>query len=278
MWVTRPGARHDDLALVWEAMGRQVIPTIQPLYRSRNKAAAFYTARTGMRLGDDVAADVVIRFASDDDSPLQIRAIRELGRHPRVARAVLALHQLVDHQDEMVRIAAYEALLERGDKTVVTCVDITDDFKLDLVTAGRRREIYAWQSGQQRIALFGRDMTVQSPVFFNGPRDVVTVNAGKGQKKLMLYRRIPRTGGFSDNLFTDFSVKSLIMTMGSLPEPGPDDQFKGLGLTHSQVVGALYRMCQTNDIQAKFRLQRLSGLQQLYSDTLSIGRPDVPSK
>ncbi len=274
--MNRPGAKHDDLALVWEAMGRQVIPTIQPLYRSRNKAVAFFTARTGMRLGDDVAADVVIRFASDEDSPLQIRAIKELGRHSQCARAVLALRQLVDDQDEMVRIAAYEALLERGDRTVITRIDVTDDFKLDLVSSTRRHEIYAWRSDEQRIVLFGKEMALQSPVFFNAPRDIVTVNADKGQERLMLYRRIPRTGGFSDNLFTDFSVKSLITTMGSFPERGLDNQFKGLGLTYSQVVGVLYRMCQTNDIPAKFRLQTLSGLQKLYSGTLSIGRPDMP--
>lgn len=274
--MARPGANHDELALVWEAMGRQVIPTIQPLYSSRNKATAFYTARTGMRLGDDIAADVVIRFASEGDSPLQIQAVRELGRHPRVARAALALRQLVDDQDELVRIAAYEALLKRGDRTVVTRVDVTDEFKLDIVNSSRRNEIYAWHGGEQRIVLFGREMTVHRDVFFNAPQDMVTVNANKGDKRLTLYRRIPRTGDFSENLFTDFSVRSLITTLGSLPERGPDGKIEGLGLTYSQVVGVLYRMCQANNIQAKFRLQTLSGLQRLYSDTLSIGRRDMP--
>ena len=274
--MVRPGARHDELALIWEAMGRQVIPMIRPLYRSRNKAAAFYTARTGMRLGDDIAADVVIRFATDGDSPLRTEAVRELGRHPRVARASLALHQLVDDPDELVRTATYEALLKRGDRTVVTRIDVTDQFKLDLVSSRRRSAIYASQSGRQRIVLFGRDMAVQRPVFFSAPGDVVTVNANGGDKRLMLYRKMPRTGDFSENLFTGFSVRSLIVTLGSLPERGLDGRIKGLGLTYSQVVGVLYRMCRANDIQAKFRLQGLSGLQRIYSGTPSVGRPDTP--
>ena len=274
--MARPGAKHDELALVWEAMGRQVIATLRPLYSSRNKATAFYTALTGMRLGDDIAADVVIRFASEGNSPLQIQAVRELGRHPQVARAALALRQLVDDQDELVRIAAYEALLKRGDRTVVTRVNVTDGFKLDIVSSSRQHEICVWRSGEQRIVLFGRKMPVQREVFFNGPQDMVTVNANKGDKRLTLYRRIPRTGNFSENLFTDFSVRSLITTLGALPQRGLDGKIEGLGLTYSQVVGILHRMCQANDIQAKFRLQTLSGLQKLYSDTLSVGRPDMP--
>jgi len=274
--MVRPGAKHDELALVWEAIGRQVIPAIQPLYRSRNKAAAFHTARTGMRLGDDIAADVVIRFATDADSPLRIEATSELGRHPRIARASLALHQLVDDPDELVQTAAYEALLKRGDRTVVTRIDVSDQFKLDLVSSRRRRTIYASQSGRQRIVLFGRDMTVQRPVFFSAPGDVVTVNANGSDKRLMLYRKMPRTGDFSENLFTDFSVRSLIVTLGSMPERGQDDRIKGLGLTYSQVVGVLYRMCRANDIQAKFRLQGLSSMRKIYSGTSSVGRPDTP--
>lgn len=273
--MKRPGAKHDELALVWEAMGRQVMPVLRPLYRSRNKAVAFYTARTGMRLGDDIAADVVIRFASDGDSPLRIQAVRELGRHPRIARAALVLRQVVDDQDDLIRIAAYEALLKREDRTVVTRVDVSGEFKLDIVSSSRHG-IFAWRTGEPRIAVFGREMAVESPVFFSAPRDLVTINATKDDKKLMLYRKIPRTGNFSKNMYTDFSVRSLIMMLGSIPERGLDGKIKGLGLTYSQVVGVLYQMCKANDIQAKFRLQAPPGLRRIYSDTPTVGRPDMP--
>lgn len=273
--MMRPGARHDELALVWEAMGRQVIPILRPLYRSRNKAVAFYTARAGIRLGDDIAADVVIRVASEGDSPLRIQAVRELGRQPQIARAALALRQIVDDQDDLVRLAAYEALLKRGDRTVITRVDVSGEFKLDIVSSNRHG-IYAWRTGQPRIAVFGREMAVQSPIFFSAPRDLVTINATKDDKKLMLYRRIPRTGKFSENMFTDFSVRSLIMMLGSIPERGLDGKIKGLGLTYSQMVGVLYRMCQANNILAKFHLQAPPGLRRIYSDTPTVSRPDMP--
>ena len=273
--MAKPSAKHHDLALVWEAMGNQTISFARPLYKSKNLQAAFYAARTGMRLGDDIAADVVMYLAAKKDFPLRVQAVEELGRHPKVARASLTLQRLVNDENDMVRLAAYQAMLDRGNRAIVTRTNIYDDFNLDMVSSHRGYAIYATQSGQSKIVLFGMDMPVICPVFFSYADDLVTINANKGDKKLTVYRKVPGSGEFSDSLYVEPNVPSLIQALGSLPTRGMDGKFNGLGLTYSQVVGVLYRMCKSGDIRAKFHLQGMPKMQRIRPGQ-TVGRPDMP--
>jgi len=271
-----PTARHEELALVWEAMGRQVVPVLRPLYTSRNPPTAFWSGVAGMRLGDDMAADVVIRFATVAGSAIQLFAIEELGRHPMVTRAAGTLRQLVDDDNELVRIAAYDALSRRGDTSVIARVETSPEFKLDLVTSQKGYVIYALQTGQPRIVLFGKNMTVTAPIFFSSPDDLVTINANAAGDKLTVFRKIPRSGKVSDPFVMEPYVRTLAEKLGAPPRPGENGQIMGMGLTYSQVIGVLQRLCKENDINAKLVLQPLPGVQRIYSDVITTGRPDMP--
>jgi len=280
--MLRPAVNHDGLALVLEAMGPQVVPICRTLYASRNLAAAFHAARTGARLGDDTAGDVLLRLAQSPGCPYQVAAIEEVGRQSRLARCVPALRTLLDGESELVRVAAYEALLALGDYRTVTRVDVGGEFFLDLVTCRRAYVIYATQSIEKRIVLFGRDMGVARRVFFNMPGDLVTIwdktDPNTGQGKLMVYRTIPRTGGISDALAIDFRVQSLIETLGRSAEINREGRITGLGLTYGQVVAVLARMCdpKMRDIPARFILQRPAMERKIYVGTPTAGRPDMP--
>jgi len=134
-------ARHEDIALVLEAAGQQVLPVIKPYYESKDQFAAFYAARTGLRLGDNSAASVILRLAEDSSSPLQLTAIEELGLHPQLLRAVPVLRRLLDDQNELVRVAAYKALLQHGDNSAIRRYDIAGQFELDVVSSKGPRRI-----------------------------------------------------------------------------------------------------------------------------------------
>ena len=177
--LEKPDAPHDSLATVLQAMGRQTLPLIMPLYTSSSPAAAFHAARTGMRLGDDKAADVVIRFAGTQGSAFQVPAALELGRHPRVTRSLPTLRELLDDPNQQVRLAAYEALAKIGDPDAVRRVNIDGRFMLHLVKSRRPDVIYATMSGQPRIVVFGRHAAVRSPVFFTTADNLVTVTDGQ---------------------------------------------------------------------------------------------------
>jgi hypothetical protein len=272
-----PNANHEELALVWEAIGRQILPVIKELYTSRNPQAAYYAARTGLRLGDDAAADIILRFAEDAESPLQIPAIQELGRHQQIASAVRLLEKLLSDENEFVRFAAYRALVHRGDSSAIQQVDVSGEFEVHAVRSDRRYVIYASQTDRPRIVLFGRDMTVRRPVFHNSADDLVTINAHRNDEKLLVYRSIPRREDYSDPFYVDFYVRDLVRTLGERPELDARGNVKGLGLTYGQVVSVLHQMCEEGDIPAKFVLQPLPELQRIYREAPTVGRPDAPS-
>ena len=276
--MSSSGAAHDDLALVWEAMGREVVPIVRGLYASKGPPTAFYAARTGLRLGDEMALEVVLRFAGGSDPGLQVQAIEELGRHPNLLRAVPVLRRLVEDPNELVRVAAYEALLQHGDRQTVTRIDVSGQFKLDLVDSHRGYVIYATQTQEPKIVLFGKNVAVAKPIFLVTPDDMVTINAGAGDEKLSVFRKIPRSGQYSDVLRIDFLVRSLVLALGEKPEMDARGNFKGLGLTYGETVSILYNMCKRRDIPAKFVLQELPGVQRIYQRASVYGRPDMPGE
>lgn len=276
--ISSAGAAHNDLALVWEAMGREVVPIVQGLYASKNPPTAFHAARTGLRLGDDMALEVILRFAGGSDPALQVQAIEELGRHPNLVRAVPILRGLVEDTNELVRLAAYEALLRHGDRQTVIRIDVSGQFKLDLVDSHRGYVIYATQTQEPKIVLFGGNLGVAKPVFFRTPDDMVTINARAGEEKLSVFRKIPRSGRYSDVLRVDFLVRSLVLALGEKPEMDAHGSFKGLGLTYGQVVSVLCKMCERRDIPAKFVLQELPDVQRIYRQVGIFGRPDMPGE
>ena len=270
------GANHDELALVWEAIGSQVLPTVRKLYYSPNQFAAFYAARCGLRLGDNRGGEVVMRFARTKDSQLQMRAIEELGNSGKPGAAAIVLHGLLNDDNEMVRIAAYEALRRLGDRSKVSRIAIKDQFEVDIVDSNKTPVIYALQSMDQRLVLFGKNLAVQRPIFYNGPDDLLTVSAKESNDKLAVFRKIQRTDGFSQTFQIEPSLMKFIELLGTLPEKDKFANVYGLGFTYGQVVAALQRMCKSGDIQAEFRLQALPEVQKIYRSSVTTGRPDMP--
>ncbi len=266
--IQQDGAQHHELALLLEAIGRQIVPMLQPHYNSKNLKAAFYVSRTGLRLGDETAGEVMLNFAVMDNSPLQMFAIEELGRHRGLLDAVSVLRNLLENKDELVRVAAYEALLKHGDYGKIQRIKISDYFKLDLVDSKGKKVIYATQTQEAKIVIFGGSIPVSNPVFFCPKDELVTISNVKigEQTKLVVYRKLPYKDIYSEPLHTDLTVASLIKTLGSPAKIGRDRKIEGLALTYSQVLRVLYGMCKSNGIKAKFVLQPLPQMQRIYQE------------
>lgn len=304
--ILLPTARREDIALVWEAMGRPVLTVIRQLYTSDNPAAAFYAARTGLRLGDAMAVDSLLVLAQQANSPVQIPAVAELGRTKQFVQQAPTLRRMLSSQNELLRVAAYEALLKLGSITNIRRRGVSEHFVLDIVDTQRDYVVYATQTGQPKIVLFGRSMPIREPLFFSPGDELVTIvdTAGKAagssskpigisltdsgteiseenedaNKTIMVFRRLPRGNRKSPPLNIAPLVEELIATLGRRPERGADGKVEGLGLTYCQVVGVLQGMCKAGHIPAKFVLQRAPAVQRIYSSATGIGRPDMPEE
>jgi flagellar P-ring protein FlgI/HEAT repeat protein len=273
--LREPDALHGALSVVLEATGTEILSMIQPHYASEVETVSFFTARAGLRLGDTTAASVIISTARNTASPLRMQAISELGRHLDLATAVPTLRDLLDEEGELVRIAAYEALSRLGDRGRIRSIDVGPHFRADIVTSKGARVIYAAQSGEPRIVLFGADTPINRPAFFSLGDDLVTVWSVEGNDKLLVQRKIPRHGVFSDPLPTDFNVLALARTLAAPAERDASGQIRGLALTYSQVLRVLYGMCLQDAIPARFILQRPVGIRRIYQEADAVGRPEI---
>ena len=302
-----PQANHDELSLVWEAMGRRAIPIISAHYTDADPFISYYSARAGMRLGDMVAApEVILRAAGSSGSPLRNEAIKELGRHPRYIRALSVLSKILDDPDDMLRIIAYESLRKLGRNTAVMTMPV-GEFYLDVVKSKRQDVIYATQSESSRIVLFGGDMAVMRPVYFSGLQELLTVNAAAGDEYITMFRKVGTGGRISPAFRITPVVKSLVRAMGYQAKSGqgvlmiPDldlqgkpkrdnegkivykkANVKGLGLSYGQVVAILHRLCKQGLLvsgetsrSAKFVLQKPTGLQTFLRGDTGTGRPNI---
>ncbi len=274
--MTSSAADHHELSLVLEAIGKQVIPMARKLYGSANPPAAFYAARAGARLGDVEAVGVLAAAAADSGSPLQVTAAEELSRYGRNAKALITLRDLIDDDNQLVRIAAYESLAKVGDSAKVTRISLPDQFDLDIVDCASGGAIYVSQSLHKRIVVFGRGIPVRRPVFYKAPEDMVIISAAGPDDKLTVYRKIPGTSRTSEVFVVEPTVRDLVKLLGTLPAAGTDGKIYGLGLTYGQVVAVLYKMCKDGDIPAEFRLQVLPEVRRIYRDTATVGRGDMP--
>jgi hypothetical protein len=177
-----------------------------------------------------------------------------------------------------VRTAAYEALLDHRSGGTIRRKDISGQFHLDVVETKRDFAVYASRSGEPKIVLFGRNIPVHRPVFYSPPDELVTINAQPSDRKLTVFRKIPRTGQMSEAFHVDPSVPELVQTLGSLPVRNVNGEIEGLGLTYSQVVGVLHGLCKAGHVPARFVLQTSPEIQRIYSSTSAAGRPDMPEE
>jgi len=177
-------------------------------------------------------------------------------------------------------VAAYEALLKRRDTQRITRISVGKRFMLDIVRSKGSPVIYATQVGEARIAVFGGDLPVSDPIFFTLPDDLVTISDTKRPegKKLMLYRKVPRSPTPSDMLYTDFKASDLIRTLGGLPDRSAKGDVQALSLTYSQVLQVVRGLClsETGGIKARFELQPPGESGRIRTgDGMGI-RPDTP--
>jgi hypothetical protein len=271
--ILRETAPHADIALAWEGIGRTILPLVRKLYTSDQPHASFYAALAGLRMGDDVAAEVIGKFAGDASSRYRLTAIEELGRAERCVRAALILRQLLDDEDPRIRVSVYEALLTRMDPVIETTMVGGSDFALDRVPSSRDNVIYVRRTGAPRIALLGSAVECRPPVFYESAHGLLTIDAKKDADRLTLVRRSPFVNRVSPPLSASLNVAELIAMLGDDPELRSGGEVHGLAMDYSSIAQAMYELCRTRSINAKFMIQSTS-VTEMFGPLTPTGRAE----
>ena len=250
----------NHIALVWEALGRTVIPHIQSLYEHANPSVRYYAARAGLRLKDVNAVAPLARIAADPDQSNRLLAVNELGSCD-LPLATRRLVDLLNDPDEQVRIAAYKGLLRHPHPRIETrrYLSVQDptqyNLTLDIVDSKASPLIYVQRTGEPRIAVFGRDTTIVLPIFYNHPGDWVTLNALEDQTDITMLWRTRQGTSTGEPLHIEPKVVALLEALGRLPAGRKNETPAGIGLNYSRIVEVLQTLCGSGSIPAKLVLQ-----------------------
>lgn len=266
----------EHASLIWEAMGRPVIPHIQPLYTHADAAVRFYAARAGIRLRDGSAMTTLERFAETGDERYGLLAVREIG-DCGIPVAAARLYRLMESDNQDIRIAAYEGALNYRPATIHTARfpapydPASTTVTLDVIDVRGKPLIYARRSREPRVAVFGRNMPVLLPVFFSRPDELVTINASAGADEMAVFCRTRTTRKLSDRIATPPRVADLVRTLAALPIADSGGRFAGIGLDYTTIVDVLSDLCGESTIPAHFALE-----QSRTVDLLGPRSPDRP--
>jgi hypothetical protein len=271
--AVRPDAALADIALAWEGLGKISLPHVRKLYTHQDHGISYFAAQAGLRLGDDLALEVMSRHVKDPRSPYREIAVRELGEATGISRAVTILRPLLDQDDQRIRGLAYEGLRHHRDPIIKTVQVGETGFAVDVVPASSRFVIGARRSGEQRITIFGTGLQCVRPAFYSHHAEMVLITADAGDKHLTVVRRTPLTGRLSTPIKAPFSVLGLIQTLGKDPNKDINGEYEGLGLTYSQVVEVLHDLCANKTIDATFVLQAAEAA-EVTATPRDTGRPE----
>lgn len=259
--IQRTNALHEDIALAWEALGRNVLSHIRDLYADPRPDVAYHAARTGLRLNDELAIETLRRFAYEPDTKYQSFAIAELGKAGGLHQAAAAIRPLLNQSDPRVRGWAYEALLERGDRAIETIPAAGGDFFLDIVNTDGPPLIRANVTAAPRLAVFGNGVQCRAPLFYASSDRSLTISAGAEDVGLTVVRQWPNREGMLSFVCSP-EVGPLVLRLADWPAPSDPAEPPGAGVGYSQVVETLFALCEQKAINAQFVLEkpRLSDL------------------
>ena len=274
--LARPESPLNEVGLALEGIGVSVIPMLQPLYTHPRRPVNFYAARTGLRLGDKLAVEVIIQHAKDPRSLFRRQAIRELGKCDKRHRAGAVLRDLLADPDPQICILAYEALRRVDPGSIAQVVVGTDpeNFLLELVPSDGPPLIYARRSSIRRIALIGGDrMVCRPPLFFAEPGKPITISADAGDKELTILRKDRKGKTILGPIPAPLAVPSLIRFLGQNLTRDSARKVEGLDLDYAAILEVLYRLGAKKAINAQVRWEEPS-VEDILGPLTPMGRPE----
>jgi hypothetical protein len=213
----KPGAPLADISLCWESMGESALPIFQPLISDPDPSVAFAAARAAAFVGDGAAREALLQTAMDSSSNYQLDAVRALGELPVGPETIHMIRSLLDSDKAEVRIEAYKILSDAGDSAIFT-VKVGGGFLLDIVESAGPPMVYASTSGVPRLAIFGTNLSLQTPLTFTAMDTRLSLSSSDGTDKLTLFYRDPNSRTPKDSLVENDLARILARLGGEATE------------------------------------------------------------
>ncbi|MEZ6242402.1 MAG: flagellar basal body P-ring protein FlgI [Phycisphaerales bacterium] len=281
----------NDLGWCLEALGERAKPFVRELYDFPEAAPRLAALRAGVGLDDPRAAPYLIELAESGPSILRLDAIELLARLDAGPRIDESLKGLMASKELTIRVAAYEALVDRAirdqKRRLLAMVEgetgpggvhltrsgldalaqmslpqgtiqgvsrelVAGKFFLDRAPYGDPM-LYVTQQGEPRIVLFGDVVEMQRPLLVSAWGNRLMLASDSESDPIRLYYRDLRSGRVVTQQ-VDGRLDKLLELMAH--DQTADDPRPGLGLSYAECVGALHQLFEDKAVAATFTTER----------------------
>ena len=239
-----PNAPLLNISYCWEGLGAKALPFITPLMTHEKPEVAFAAARAAAFLGDASAPLALAAMARSDQHPFQLNAVQALGALDPSPAISGMLRQLLESNQNTVRIEAYRVLAAQRDSAVISQV-VDERFVLDIVPSGGEPLVYATRSGIPRIALIGPRPTLAQPFVYTTMDDRLTLTSNRDGQAITLFFR-PGRGETPARVLSRADLAEVIARLGGDQRAGS----AALKFTYGDIVAILQELCDQKHVVA----------------------------
>ena len=254
-----PGAPLADISLCWEAMGEPALSSFEPLISDPDPDVSFAAARAAAFLGDNAAREALVRIAVNPYQHNQLEAVQvleELSDSPEVDHMIA---DLLDSDRADVRIEAYRMLVASkpmlGDSESdqpqsgtphygIVTHEINHKFLLDIVPSKGPPFIYATSTGVPRIAIFGHNLALRTPLTFTAMDMRLSITSSDDTRDLTIFYRDPLAKEPEHTL----TQNDLPMILARLGGDGPPDPEQNFDLSFADVVAVSAKLVNEHSV------------------------------
>ena len=190
---------------------------------------------------------MLMAIARTPDHPFCLSAVRTLAAMPASPEANQSLRQLLNVDNNAVRIEAYRSLVRNRDPRVFTQV-VQEKYVLDLVPSSGTPLVFATSRGLPRIAVFGTRQTLVTPVTFSSLDSRLTITADEpGGTVTLYYRSEASAGDRTTGIVRQQSRADLPDLLARLGGEAAEDE-RRLDFSYADVVSLLQAMHQAGKL------------------------------
>jgi len=234
-----------DLKWCLQSLGPVALPFIRGLYDYPEMVPRMAALEAGARLGDPLVREPLESVATSGPPAQRAPAVMLMAYLPSDPRVNQFLIEMLDSPETDVRIAAYEALNDRGDPRIDR--RLAGAFQLHIVPASEPM-VYITQVRAPKIVLFG-DLRIEDPAFVYAWDGRLIVSSEAHSDVVRAFYRDYKSGEtFSHDLSP--SVAHLVEFFAH--KTTPEQPAPGLDFSYSDTVGALFELVHGGGIDAVF--------------------------
>jgi hypothetical protein len=269
--IANPGSAQSAM---WRfrALGKRALPVIQDLYTYSEEDPRMAALEAGAALDDALAATPLVEMAKSGSINNRVRALGLLAKFGFNPDIDLSLRPLLDDADPDVRLATYETLAKRNDRSV-RMMDIDGKFDVALVPS-KQPMIYVAQSGRPTIAIFGDETRLETPLIFTAWENRLMLKAEPGDQEVQVFYR-PNPDTRAEIQVVDPHLSELVAFLGhtmTIEKPLP-----GIGLSYGETIGAVHALWRNGHIKADFKAEQdrvMAAILRLQADENDVVRPE----